>query len=93
MAVNSVKYYGIKDRIRKEDRQYEFQKRLMWLSSCIPGKSQEIRKINYESAYESNYDFLDRYNNSIPEGKEFFLYEFVTIDLVRREDKKSCRMD
>ncbi len=83
-----MKYYGIKSKIKKESIDYAFQKSITWLKASIPGKVQEVWKIHYNSVYNSDasYDFHAKYDNSIPDGGKCEFYEFVTLDLVRRED-------
>ena len=84
--MHTVKYYGIKSKIRQENIDYAIQKKITWLQTFIPGKGQRIRKLHYKSAYNDPYNLHTNFDNSIPDGGECEFYEFVTLDLVKRED-------
>ena len=81
-----MKYYGIKSKIKQENLDYALQKNITWLQTFIPGRLQKMRKHHYNSTYKDPYSFQVKYDNSIPAGGECEFYEFVTLDLVRRED-------
>lgn len=50
-----MKYYGLKNKIKKEDFLYWYAKRRAKLLSILPGKKREFWKNNYNNIFEYEY--------------------------------------
>lgn len=80
-----MKYYGIKDKIKKEELLYFYAKNRTKMMSLLPGKRNTFWKNNYQMIYKDEY-YHRPDDNSIPENGTYQLYSFVVADLIRRED-------
>ena len=80
-----MKYYGIKRKIFKEKLLYTYAKTIAGACSLLPGKSKESRKYNYKQ-FVSNDFKLTNIENALPTGHYLTLDQFITADLIRRED-------
>lgn len=85
-----MKYYGLKNKIRKENYLYSYAKHRAKLLSILPGKRKIFWKNNYNTIY--GYDHFNlRYDNSLPDNAFFDMYSVVVSDLIRREDIKQLQ--
>ena len=85
-----MKYYGLKNKIKKEDFLYWYAKRRAKLLSILPGKKREFWKNNYNNIFEYKYwGFRD--DNSLPDDSFVDVYSIVVADLIRREDIKQLQ--
>ena len=80
-----MKYYGIKRKIVKERLLFTYAKAIVGVRSLMPGKSKENRKYNYKQ-FVSNDFKLSSFENALPTGHYFMLDQFITADLICRED-------
>ena len=80
-----TKYYGIKRKIRDEDFLYSYAKASMKAKSILPGKNREFFKRNYSLIFNNDYPFREA-DNSVPNGHFLKLNQFVTSDLICRDD-------
>lgn len=85
IGVCTLKYYGLKDKIKKEDFLYLYAKRRAKLLSILPGKRRKFWKSNYDNIFECDHWGL-RDDNSLPDDSVFDMYSIVVADLIRRED-------
>lgn len=85
-----MKYYGLKNKIRKEDFLYLYAKHRAKLLSILPGKRKTFWKDNYNIIYEDDDSYL-RDDNSLPDNAFFDMYSLVVSDLIRREDIKQLQ--
>ncbi len=85
-----VGYYNLKKtefvrQIHKDNRRYNIVKLKSYLLMKLSfGEKRKNREFEY-SIYE-NFHSLDRYNNSLPEGKYYKPTDIVLYDLVKKED-------
>lgn len=85
-----MKYYGLRNKIRKEDFLYSYAKHRAKLLSILPGKRKTFWKNNYNTIY--GYDHFNlRDDNSLPDNAFFDMYSIVVSDLIRREDIKQLQ--
>ena len=80
-----MRYYGIKDKIRKEKFLYNYANACAKLKSIIPGKQGEFNKNKYTYIFNRKSPF-SIYDNSLPKDCFLKLDEIVTSDLIYRED-------
>lgn len=80
-----LKYYGIKDKIKREEFLYFYAKYRTKMMSFLPGKRNSFWKNTYQMIYEDEY-YHRPDDNSIPEKDTYQLYSLVVADLIRRED-------
>lgn len=85
-----MKYYGLKNKIKKERFLYFYAKKRAKFLSIIPGKEKAFWKRNYSLIYEDNFSYK-RDNNSLPDNSFFDLYSIVIADLIRRENIKQLQ--
>ena len=69
---------------------YHYARIRAYLLSLLPGKHKKFWKQNYEYVFRDNC-YVGKTNNAIPKGKELFLDEIVTADLIKREDLKKLQ--
>ena len=80
-----LRYYGIKNKIRKENILYTCVKARAKFKSLLPGKFGESYKSSFDFLFKERYTF-DKNVNSIPKGRFLRLDQIVTSDLIYRED-------
>jgi hypothetical protein len=80
-----LRYYGIKNKIIKENILYTYAKGLSKIRSILPGKNRDYYRANYAFIYENKYLF-DKFHNSIPKNHFLKLDCIVTSDLIYKED-------
>lgn len=85
-----LKYYGLKNKIKKEALLYSYAKYRTKLLSILPGKRKTFWKNHYNNIYRDDY-FYHRDDNSLPEKSSFDMYSIVVADLIRREDIKQLQ--
>lgn len=85
-----MKYYGLKNKIKKEHFLYWYAKRRAKLLSILPGKKREFWKNNYNNIFEYEY-WEGRDDNSLPDDSFVDMYSIVVADLIRREDIKQLQ--
>ena len=79
-----MKYYGIKNKIIKEEALYRYAKFHAKIHSLLPSRKREYWKNHYHS-FRNDFEFR-RNNNSIPKDGYLCLNSFIVADLIRRED-------
>lgn len=82
-----LKYYGLRNKIKKEDFIYSYAKHKAKLLSILPGKRKTFWKNNYDTIYGDDHFYL-KDDNSLPDNAFFDMYSMVVSDLIRREDIK-----
>ena len=82
-----LKYYGLRNKIKKEDFIYSYAKHKAKLLSILPGKRKTFWKDNYDTIYGDDLFYL-KDDNSLPDNAFFDMYSMVVSDLIRREDIK-----
>lgn len=85
-----MKYYGLKNKIKKEELLYSYAKQRAKLLTILPGKKKTFWKNNYNNIYEYDHFYL-RDDNSLPDNSFFDMYSIVVADLIRREDIKQLQ--
>jgi hypothetical protein len=85
-----MKYYGIKDKIRREKITYQYAKMRTKANSVFSVKHRRFWKRAYQDSF-SNPFLLKRDDNAIPNGKSLQLTKIITADLVRKEDTKKLQ--
>ena len=86
-----MKYYGAKEKNLKEKFDFIIAKAYTKTKSILPGFHREFYKRNYTMTFEEENPLRQHSLNSIPEGHFYRLEQFVTSDLIRREDIKSLQ--
>ena len=85
-----VKYYGIKEKLKKEEILYRYSKTRAKIYSILPGTKHEFWKRNYEYIYCKQMHLRNR-DNSLPNGHKLDLHSIIVADLIRREDIKQLQ--
>lgn len=80
-----MKYYGIKQKIRREKYKYKYAKVSTWIKQIIPGKNRSYYREYYNMIFGDNL-FRDDFTNSIPQEHFLDLRQLVVSDLIHRED-------
>mgnify|MGYP001439405087 CR=1 FL=1 len=87
-----MKYYGLRNKIRKEDFLYSYAKHRAKLLSILPGKRKTFWKNNYNTIYV--YDHFNlRDDNSLPDNAFFDMYSIVVSDLIEEKILSSCKKE
>lgn len=85
-----LKYYGLRNKIKKEDFLYSYAKHRTKLLSILPGKRKTFWKNNYDILYGDDHFYL-KDDNSLPDNVLFDIYSMVVSDLIRRENIKQLQ--
>lgn len=85
-----MKYYGLKNKIKKEDFLYLYAKYRAKLLSILPGTKKTFWKNNYNNIFEYDH-FCLRDDNSLPDNLFLDVHSIIVADLVRREDIKQLQ--
>ena len=85
-----MKYYGLRNKIKKEDFLYSYAKHRTKLLSILPGKRKTFWKNNYDILYGDDHFYL-KDDNSLPDNVLFDIYSMVVSDLIRRENIKQLQ--
>lgn len=80
-----MRYYGIKNKNKKEEILYRYAKLTSKIKSVVPGKQRAFWKRHYEFIYRERYSMHNN-DNSLPACHTFYLNSFMVSDLIRRED-------
>ena len=83
-----MRYYGTKDKIKKEHYEYAFAKAYTKVKSLLPGPHRKFYALNYPMAFREEPPLHQIRKNAIPSGGLLRLNQLVTSDLIRREDIK-----
>ena len=85
-----MKYYGIKDKIRKEKATYRYAKTRAKVLSILSLKHKQFWKMNYQQSFCNQFS-LRNYDNSIPKGNNFQLKHVIIADIIKKEDTKKLQ--
>ena len=88
--VRKMKYYGIKEKIRKDKARYRYAKTKAKLFSILSLKHKQFWKMHYQQSF-CNQFALNKYDNSIPKGKNIQLNHVIFADIIKREDTKKLQ--
>ena len=86
-----MKYYGTKAKLQREKRTFAYAKAYTRLRSILPGFHREFYRRNYEMCFKNENPLRQHQLNSIPDGHFCILDQFVTSDLIHREDIKKLQ--
>lgn len=85
-----MRYYGLKNKIKKEKNLFLYAKYRAKLLSILPGKKKIFWKNNYNNIFENDQFYLG-HDNSLPGNLFLDIYSIVVADLIRREDIKQLQ--
>ena len=71
-----LKYYGLRNKIKKEDFIYSYAKHKAKLLSILLGKRKTFWKDNYDTIYGDDLFYL-KDDNSLPDNAFFDMYSMV----------------
>ena len=74
-----VKYYGIKEKLKKEEILYRYSKTRAKIYSILPGTKHEFWKRNYEYIYCKQMHLRNR-DNSLPNGHKLDLHSIIVAE-------------
>ena len=80
--VRKMKYYGIKEKIRKDKARYRYAKTKAKLFSILSLKHKQFWKMHYQQSF-CNQFALNKYDNSIPKGKNIHLNHVIFADIIK----------
>lgn len=81
-----MKYYGIKRKILEETITYNYARTIALAKSFFPGKKGKRYREQFKFIYDTDHSIHGDYNNALPDNHFFTLDQFVTSDLIYRED-------